>query len=41
LVLAGLCSEGVTIVEDAFHIERGYPNFAENLRALGAQVEKI
>ncbi len=41
LVLAALCSDGVTIVEDAFHIERGYPNFAQDLRALGAQVEVI
>jgi len=41
LVLAALCSDGVTIVEDAFHIERGYPNFAADLRALGAQVDVI
>ncbi len=41
LVLAALCSDGITIVEDAFHIERGYPNFAENLTALGAHVEVI
>ena len=38
LVLAGLGSEGITIVEDAFHIERGYPNFAADLCALGADV---
>ncbi len=38
LVLAGLVSEGITIVEDAFHIERGYPNFAADLCALGADV---
>ena len=41
LVLAGLVSDGVTTVEDAFHIDRGYPGFAESLRALGAQVERI
>ncbi len=41
LVLAALVSEGTTIVEDAFHIERGYPNFAANLRSLGANVEVI
>ena len=41
LVLAGLVSDGVTTVEDAFHIDRGYPGFAESLRALGAQVELI
>jgi UDP-N-acetylglucosamine 1-carboxyvinyltransferase len=41
LVLAALVADGVTIVEDAFHIERGYPNFAANLRALGADVTII
>ena len=41
LVLAGLVSEGVTTVEDAFHIDRGYPNFAEDLRTLGADVTRI
>ena len=38
LVLAGLAGDGITIVEDAFHIERGYPNFVADLRALGADV---
>jgi UDP-N-acetylglucosamine 1-carboxyvinyltransferase len=41
LVLAALVADGTTIVEDAFHIERGYPNFAANLRTLGAEVEVI
>ena len=41
LVLAGLVSDGVTTVEDAFHIDRGYPGFAEALKSLGAQVERI
>ncbi len=40
LVLAGLVSEGTTLVEDAFHIDRGYPNFAEQLRVLGADVTR-
>ena len=41
LVLAALVADGVTTVEDAFHIERGYPNFAADLRSLGADVETI
>ncbi len=41
LVLAALVADGITIVEDAFHIERGYPNFAADLRALGADVTII
>jgi UDP-N-acetylglucosamine 1-carboxyvinyltransferase len=38
LVLAALVSEGETTVDGAFHIDRGYPNFAEQLVALGAKV---
>lgn len=40
LVLAGLVSDGVTLVEDSFHIDRGYPHFAEQLQALGADVTR-
>jgi len=38
LILAALVSEGETTIDQAFHVDRGYPNFAEQLRALGAQV---
>jgi len=38
LVLAALVAEGVTTVDGAFHVDRGYPEFAEQLRALGADV---
>jgi UDP-N-acetylglucosamine 1-carboxyvinyltransferase len=38
LVLAGLVSDGVTEVQDAHHVDRGYPDFAEQLRGLGAGV---
>ena len=40
LVLAGLVSDGITIVEDSSHIDRGYPHFAEQLQALGADVTR-
>ena len=40
LVLAGLCADGVTEVWDVFHIDRGYPNFVQNLRDLGANIER-
>ena len=39
-VLAGLVSEGTSIVEDSFHIDRGYPNFAEELASLGANITR-
>jgi UDP-N-acetylglucosamine 1-carboxyvinyltransferase len=41
LVLAGLVSDGVTFVEGAYHVDRGYPQFAEQLQALGADVTRV
>lgn len=41
LVLAGLVSDGVTFVEGAYHVDRGYPNFAQQLRELGADVTRV
>src|ERR687897_1162842 len=40
LVLAGLVSDGVTEVQDVHHVDRGYPDFVEQLRGLGAQIER-
>lgn len=40
LVLAGLVSDGVTEVQDVHHVDRGYPDFVEQLRGLGAQVKR-
>lgn len=41
LVIAALCAEGTTEVRDVFHIDRGYPNFVENLQALGADIQRV
>ena len=41
LVIAALVADGITIVEGGSHIDRGYPNFAEQLRSLGADVTRI
>ena len=38
LVLAGLNAEGVTVVEDCGHIDRGYTQFDKTLSALGAHI---
>jgi UDP-N-acetylglucosamine 1-carboxyvinyltransferase len=40
LVLAALVSEGETTIDGAFHVDRGYPNFAEQLVTLGAKVSR-
>lgn len=41
LVLAGLAAEGVTTVEDVWHIDRGYYRMEDDLTALGADVKRI
>lgn len=41
LVLAGLAAEGITTVDDIRYIERGYEDFDQKLRSLGALIEKI
>lgn len=41
LVLAGLVAKGKTIVDEIYHIERGYYNFDLNLKSLGAIIDKV
>jgi UDP-N-acetylglucosamine 1-carboxyvinyltransferase len=41
LVIAGLVADGVTEVADVHHIDRGYVRLEEQLRGLGAQVERV
>ncbi|HEX2418009.1 MAG TPA: UDP-N-acetylglucosamine 1-carboxyvinyltransferase [Micromonosporaceae bacterium] len=41
LVLAALCADGMTEVSAVHHIDRGYPDFAAELRSLGAEVERL
>jgi UDP-N-acetylglucosamine 1-carboxyvinyltransferase len=38
MVIAALSAEGVTEVEDMYHVDRGYEEFEAKLRALGADV---
>ena len=40
LVLAGLCADGVTTVDHAFHVDRGYPGFVEDVCRLGGDVRR-
>jgi UDP-N-acetylglucosamine 1-carboxyvinyltransferase len=40
LTLAGLVGDGATYVSDIFHVDRGYPGFDRQLRALGADVTR-
>ena len=38
LVIAGLVADGETVISRIHHIDRGYPAFDEQLRALGADI---
>ena len=40
LVLAGLKADGITYVNDVYHIERGYVKFDEKLSSLGAKIKR-
>ena len=40
LVLAGLVAEGETLIDRIYHIDRGYENIEEKLRALGADIRR-
>jgi len=41
LVLAALVADGETIIDRVYHIDRGYENIEEKLRAVGAQLRRI
>lgn len=41
LIIGGLCSEGETIVNRIYHLDRGYDRMEEKLIKLGAQIERI
>lgn len=40
LIIAGLAADGITEIEDIYHIERGYDCMEKKLRELGADIEK-
>ena len=41
LVVAGLAADGETTVLDPYHVDRGYPDLAGQLRALSADVNRV
>ena len=41
LVIAALSAEGISEIYDIKYIERGYEDFPEKLRKLGAEIEVI
>ncbi len=41
LVMAAACAEGESIIDRIYHIDRGYDNVENKLRALGVNIERI
>ncbi len=41
MVIAGLCADGRTEIDDIFHIQRGYENIIEKLTQVGADIKFV
>jgi UDP-N-acetylglucosamine 1-carboxyvinyltransferase len=41
LVIAGLLAEGETTIERIYHLDRGYDQMEDKLKALGADIERV
>jgi len=41
MVLAGLVADGTTEISEIYHIERGYANFIEKFRSIGATIIRL
>ncbi|HCW50573.1 MAG TPA: UDP-N-acetylglucosamine 1-carboxyvinyltransferase, partial [Clostridiales bacterium] len=40
-VVAGLGAEGMTVIEDVTHIDRGYERMDEKLSSVGADIKRV
>ncbi len=41
IVIAGLMAEGITEVEDIYHVERGYEDFSGKIAGLGGRIRRV
>ncbi len=41
LIIAALCAEGKTVIEDIYQVDRGYERIEERLQKLGAHIERV
>ena len=41
LVIAGLVADGETVIERIYHLDRGYDQMEDKLKALGADIERV
>jgi len=40
LIVAGLVAQGETVIDRAYHIDRGYERIEEKLQQVGADIER-
>lgn len=41
LIIAALCAEGKTIIEDIYQVDRGYERIEERLQKIGAKIKRV
>jgi UDP-N-acetylglucosamine 1-carboxyvinyltransferase len=41
MLIAALCAEGTSVIDNAQQIERGYERIDERLNALGARITRV
>lgn len=41
MIIAGLSAEGQTVIEDIYHIERGYEDIVDKLRSVGGDISRV
>ena len=41
MIIAGLAADGVTEIEEIYHIDRGYENVVEKFTSLGANIKRV
>jgi UDP-N-acetylglucosamine 1-carboxyvinyltransferase len=41
MVIAALCAEGESVIQNVYQIERGYENLTERLSGLGARIQRL
>ena len=41
MVIAALCAEGPSTINNVYQIERGYENLAGRLKELGAHIKRV
>ena len=41
VVLTGLIADGITEISQIYHVDRGYENFVNKLKKLGANIMRV